>query len=187
MRFRIALPVFLSCAAFVAFAGEPARPSPPLVIQQPGGLNMQLSQFHGKIVLLAFIHTTCPHCQELTGKLISVARDYEAKGVQVVECAFNMNAGLMVPAFTARFQPNFPVGWADNNTVMAYLGRSVTDPRPFYVPHLVFIDRQGMIQGDFAGESEFMRNPEVNIRAELDQMVKAPAPKPAATARTKSH
>jgi peroxiredoxin len=177
---RTALFSMLGLAALTAAAQtapQPAaKPSPLLTIQRPGGQDIQLSQYRGKIVLLAFIHTTCPHCQELTRELIPIAHDYEARGVQVVECAFNQNAGQLVTAFIQQFQPPFPVGWTDNDTVMGYLGRSILDTRMFFVPHLVFLDRRGMIQGDFAGESEFMRTPDASIRGELDKLLKAGGP-----------
>ena len=170
----LTVPLALFCAAaFTVTAGEPAKPSPPLTIQRVGSPAVQLSQFRGKIVLLAFISTTCPHCQALTQMLSPIAREYEARGVQVVACAFNPNADQLVGAFIQQFAPAFPVGWADNNTVMVYVGRSVMDTTPFYVPHLVFLDRRGLIQGDFAGESDFMKAPEPNIRAELEKLLKA--------------
>jgi len=170
---RTVFVVMLGLAAFTA-AGQPAaKPSPPLAINRPGSPAIQLTQYRGKIVLLAFIHTTCPHCQELTRELIPIAREYEARGVEVVECAFNLNADQLVAGFIQQFQPPFPVGWSDNNTVMGYLDRSILDTTPFYVPHLVFLDRRGTIQGDFAGESEFMRTPDASIRAELDRLLKA--------------
>jgi len=157
-------------------AMELGKPSPALTIQGSGRPAMKLTEFRGKVVLLAFIHTTCPHCQQLTTTtLVPVAREYAPRGVQVVECAFNQGAGELVGAFAQQFQTPFPVGWTDYSTVMAYLGRSPNDQRPFFVPHLVFLDRQGNIQGDYAGESDFMKTPEPNIRKELDRLLKMPA------------
>jgi len=172
MLMRTALAAMLGVAAFTAAAQPAPKPSPALTINRAGSPAIQLSQYRGKIVLLAFIHTTCPHCQELTRELIPIAREYEKRGVQVVECAFNVNADQLVPAFVQEFQPPFPVGWTDNNTVMGYLGRSILDTTPFFVPHLVFLDRRGTIQGDFAGESEFMRTLDASIRAELGKLLK---------------
>lgn len=172
-----------SAAVLTATAAEPAKPSPPLAIQRPGAPPIQLSQYRGKVVVLAFVLTTCPHCQQLTKELNPIAKDYEAKGVQIVECAFNQNAGQLLPAFIQILQPTFPVGFTDNATAMGYLGRNVMDTTPFYVPHLVFIDRQGNIQGDYAGESDFMKTPDASIRAELDKLLKAPS---TASVRSKS-
>jgi len=181
---RTALGALLGLAVLTA-AAQPAaqpeaRPSPPFTIRRVGSPDIQLSQYKGKIVLLVFILTTCPHCQELTRELNPIAREYEARGVQVVECAFNLNAGELVPGFIQQLQPAFPVGWTDNDSVMAYVGRSLVDRRPFFVPHVVFLDRRGMIEGDYAGESDFMKTPAPSIRAELDKMLKAGGAEPPA-------
>src|ERR1051326_507762 len=122
MRMRFALAAVVGLAALTAASQTVSKPSPPLTINRVGSAGIQLSQYRGKIVLLAFIHTTCPHCQELTRELIPIAREYEARGVQIVECAFNQNADQLVTGFIQQFAPPFPVGWTDNNTVMAYLG-----------------------------------------------------------------
>jgi thiol-disulfide isomerase/thioredoxin len=171
---RTALLAF-TCAAVMASAAETPRPSPPLTIQRTGAPAIQLSQYKGKIVVLAFILTTCPHCQELTRQISPIASEYEARGVQFVECAFNQNANMLVPQFVQQLQPSFPVGYTDNDTAMKYFGRTPNDPNTFYVPHVVFLDRTGKIVADYAGESEFMKTPAANIRTQLDKMLKAPA------------
>jgi hypothetical protein len=40
---------------------------------------------------------------------------------------------------------------------------------------MVFLDRRGMIQADYAGESDFFKDPATNIRAELEKLLKAAA------------
>jgi hypothetical protein len=168
----------------LAAADQPARQSPPFAIQRPGAAPLTLSQFRGKIVALAFIQTTCPHCQELTRTLNAVSRDYTPRGVQFLECAFDAGAQRGLPLFTRLFQPTFPVGWADQAAVMSYLQYSVL--LPLYVPHMVFLDKQGVIRGDYAGESAFFRTPEANIRAELDKLLKPasePRKRPTSSAR----
>ena len=52
-----------------------------------------------------------------------------------------------------------------------YLQRTVIDTTPLWVPHLVFLDRGGVIRADIAGDSPFMSNPLANIRAELDKLL----------------
>jgi len=67
MPMRTVFVVMLSLAAFTA-AGQPAaKPSPPLAINRPGSPAIQLTQYRGKIVLVAFIHTT--GFQDLIGHL----------------------------------------------------------------------------------------------------------------------
>ena len=141
---------------------------------------MQLSQYKGKVVALAFIYTTCPHCQHLTGVLNQIAKDYSARGVQVLECAFNADAVQTMPEFLQRFAPQFSAGYATRASVLSYLQYSTDDPRPLYVPHMVFLDRTGVIRGDYPGEGPFFQDPDGNIRKELDKMLQGPTPARAA-------
>jgi len=78
--------VVLLCAALAAtfLCGEVPRPAPDFSIVIPGGKPMLLRALRGKVVLLAFISTTCPHCQHLTQELAGIQRDYAPKGVQII-------------------------------------------------------------------------------------------------------
>jgi hypothetical protein len=108
----------------------------------------------------------------MTSELVPIAKEYQPLGVQFLECAFNDEAPTSVAGFIQQFQPPFPVGYASRDAVYAYLGRSIIDLRALMVPHLVFLDRSGFIQGDFPGESDFMIHPAENVRAELDKLLK---------------
>jgi thiol-disulfide isomerase/thioredoxin len=161
--------------ALIAIAAETPRPSPPLTIERLGAPSVELSQYRGKVVALAFIFTTCSHCQDLTKTLGPLSREYALRGVQVLECAFNDDAKQTMPQFLQQLQPPFPVGFTNRAAAMAYLQRSVLDTRPLYVPHMVFLDRRGIIQADYPGESDFMKDPATNIRAELEKLLKPAA------------
>ena len=145
---------------------------PPFSIVRTGSAPLKLSQYRGKVVALAFIYTTCPHCQHLTTTLNQVAQDYAARGVQVLECAFNDDGVATMAEFLKQFNPLFPVGFGARASVMPYLQYTISDPRPLYVPHMVFIDRAGMIRGDYPGEGPFFQDPDGNIRKELVRVPK---------------
>ena len=173
---RTAILVSLCAAsALIAMAAEPPRPSPPLTIERLGAPAVHLSQYRGKVVALAFISTTCPHCQDLTRLLGPLSREYALRGVQVLECAFNNEAQPNMAAFLQQLQPPFPVGWTSPAAAMAYLQRTILDTRPLHVPHMVFLDRRGIIRADCPGESDFFKDPATNIRAELEKLLKPPA------------
>jgi hypothetical protein len=165
-----------SAAALAAVANIP-RPSPPFSIQRVGAPPLALESLRGKVVLLAFIDTNCSHCQDLTRTLGPISNEYGPRGAQVVECAFNEAARAALPGFMKQFQPPFPVGYCDRASVDAYLQRSVMDITPLYVPHIVFLDRKGVIRADYAGESDFLVKPTENIRKELDKLLSATAAK----------
>jgi len=158
--------------AVTAAAADSARPSPPFSILRTGATPIRLSQYRGKVVALAFIQTTCSHCQQFTTILNILAREYAPRGVQFLECAFNDDAVVTMPEFLERFAPPYPVGYSSQAAVMTYLQRSIIDPRPVYVPHVVFLDRAGIIRAEAAGQSEFFRNPEASMRVELEKLLK---------------
>jgi hypothetical protein len=162
-------------SALTAMAADPPRPSPPLAIERLNAPAVELSQYRGRVVALAFIFTTCSHCQDLTRLLVPLSREYALRGVQVLECAFNDDAKQTMAGFLQQFQAPFPVGWTNRATAMAYLQRTILDARPLYVPHMVFLDRRGIIQADYPGESDFFKDPATNIRAELEKLLKAAA------------
>ena len=173
---RTAILVFLCAAsALTAIAADAPRPSPPLTIERLDASKVEINQYRGKVVALVFISTTCSHCQDLTRLLVPLSREYALRGVQVLECAFNDEAKETMAGFLQQFQPPFTVGWTNRGAAMAYLQRSILDTRPLYVPHMVFLDRRGIIQADYPGESDFMKDPGTNIRAELEKLLKPPA------------
>ena len=75
-----------------------------------------------------------------------------------------------MPEFVRQFQPDFPVGYNDRDTVFAYLQISMLNAG--YVPKMVFIDRQGIIRAQYDGADPFFQNEGPNIRAELDKLLK---------------
>ena len=173
---RTAILTFLcATSALTAIAAEPPRPSPPLTIERLGAPALQLSQYRGKVVALALIFTTCSHCQDLTRTLGPLSREYALRGVQVIECAFNDDAKQTMAQFLDQLQPPFPVGWTNRTAAMTYLQRTIMDTRPLYVPHMLFLDRRGIIRADYPGESDFFKDPATNIRAELEKLLKPPA------------
>jgi thiol-disulfide isomerase/thioredoxin len=168
--------ILLLVAAFCSLAADdPARPSPPLSIQRLNGPEVRLTQFRGKVVALTFILTTCSHCQELTQVLNRLAPQFVPRGVQFVECAINSDAATAMQEFLRRFQPQFPVGWTSEAVARSYVRIPITGGRPLYVPHMVFLDRRGIVRGDFSGETGFFTNSEANIRTELEKLLKADA------------
>jgi len=174
-------------AGLAAQAQQVPRPAGEFAITMPNGQQALLSSYAGKVVVLAFISTTCPHCQKTTQLLSQIQREYASRGVQILGVAFNPEAASLVPGFIAQFHPTFPVGSADRDAVLEYEQASLAKPN--YVPVLIFIDRHRVIraQPEHAGSDDFFSNQEKNIREEIDTLLKEPvASSKSATAR-KAH
>jgi len=157
---------------------EPAVPrkAPEFVFRMPDGSQQLLSTYRGKTVVLAMMFTTCPHCQKISQLLSKIQTEYAAKGVQVLGTVFDQPAATNVVQFQKQFGVNFPLGVSQQGPVLEFLGLPPADP--YFVPILVFIDKRGTIRGQYVGDEKFLSNQEVNIRAEIEKMLKAaPVPK----------
>jgi thiol-disulfide isomerase/thioredoxin len=179
----------LVCLGLIAQGAstEPSRPSPEFPIRLTPSGEVSPTQFKGKVVVLACILTTCPHCQAAVGMLSGLQREYGLRGLQVLAVAFNPMAGMLVPDFIKQFHPNFPVGWAEHQEVLNYLNHSTITP--LYSPSFVFIDRKGMIRYQRLGDDALMTtDQEKNTRAAIEELLKEPVAKktPVAAGKKKS-
>jgi len=174
--------LYLACSLPAATV---PRPSPEMMIQRYQQAPMQLSQFKGKIVALAFIHTTCSHCQDLTRVLKVIQKDYTARNVTVVACAFEEGVVQNFPGYLKALEPNFPAGIAPETEVKKYLGWNDTRDGILMIPHMVFLDANGVIRGDFDGKDGFYSKMDENIRKQLDKMTKGGTAAPAKAAPKK--
>ncbi|HLM99757.1 MAG TPA: TlpA disulfide reductase family protein [Bryobacteraceae bacterium] len=170
MRFRQSL----AALAFVALASaqQVPRPAGKFAIGTTDGNQILPSQYSGKVVLLAFMFTTCPHCQHTSQILSGIQGEYGDRGLQILGAFFNENAAQLIPGFIAQFHPAFPVGYATRDQVNEYLEHSLV--KPTYVPELVFIDRNGQIRGQFTGTDDFFKDQETSIRNLVESLLKEP-------------
>lgn len=166
--------------AAVASAGAQTLPrkAPEFAINTVDGKSISLSQYKGKPLVVAFILTTCSHCQHTIELLSKLQPAYAAKGVQVVASAIDQGVQSAVPLFIKNFHPPFPVGYnLDGGAVLEFCGYS-RDHLP-HMPILLFIDRQGMVRAQHEGSEEkdfFNDRQEDNLRAAIDALAGAAAP-----------
>jgi len=172
LRHSVSVFVLLLAGLSASYAQQVPRPAGEFAITMPNGKVTLLSQYKGKVVVLAFISTTCPHCQHTTEILSAIQNEYASRGVQILAAAFNPNAVQLVPGFIAQFRPTFPVGSADRDSVMEYEQASLAKPN--YVPDLIFIDRNRVIRAQYMGDQDFFRDQDKNIRQTIDMLLKEP-------------
>jgi cytochrome oxidase Cu insertion factor (SCO1/SenC/PrrC family) len=130
-----------------------------------------LSQFKGKLVVVAFIQTTCQHCLESTKILNQIQNDYAAKGVQILQGAFNPEAEAGLPAFVRQYKQPYPVGLISIDDVVTFAGIAETD-RPTS-PVLLVVDKNGNIRSRYFGrDAIFQGDQNKNIRAEIEKYLK---------------
>ena len=173
-----------AAAVLIAAGAQIPRKAPEFNINLNGGRRLALSSYRGKGVVLAFILTTCSHCQATTGILNKLQAEYGARGLQVIESAIDQGAEAFVPRFVQQFGPTFPVGFNNFQDAQTFMEHSPM--LIFHVPGLVFIDRQGNIVAQYEGDDPDMSEAvqEKNLRVRIEQVLN-PTAAPAKTAAKK--
>ena len=160
-----------------ALGAATPRPASDLVIHLKDGKDLRVSQFKGKPTVLAFILTTCPHCQKTVGFLSKAQGEFGARGLEIVATAIEEAAAKNLPGFLATFNPPFPVGYnTDQKIILEFL-----EHPPMLLlkmPVLVFIDARGIVRAQYEGDAPFLEEDkqEQNIRREIEALLTGMAP-----------
>ena len=148
-------------------ADLPAKAS-NFTINLVDGKTLPLSQYKGHPIVLAFILTSCPHCQMTIGVLSKLQNEYRPRGLQVLASAIEADAQAHVPLFVKNFAPSFPVGY--NTGAVADSLIHPTGKLPM-MPLLGFIDKQGYLRAQHEGEEPFFNDLEQNLRKEIEALL----------------
>ena len=156
-------------AATAAAVAPVPRKSPEFTITEGPNRESLLSSYRGKVVVLAFVHTTCIHCQQFSALLTKLHKQLGPKGFQPVDVAWNQNAAALVPGFVKQIGIDFPVGYSDWDPIMSYLGFTVMD-RPV-VPLIVVIDKKGVIRAQSPPQGDPNLQDEAKLKAMIENLL----------------
>ena len=179
----IASAAFLALSVTALTAAPPAMPrkSPEFTIMDPSGKQILISSFKGKVLVLPFMFTTCPHCQHEAQMLTKLQKDYGARGLQVLGTVFNDANGPMATQFVNEFGIGFPVGWASRDSVISYLSIPIMDR--WVVPQVAVIDRKGNIVAQSASTGTPELQDETYLRTLVEKLLKETATSTGAAAK----
>ena len=171
MRLLTTLTAFVALGVS-AFAAPPLpRAAKELEIDQPNGKHLLLSSLRGKVVIVQFLYTTCPHCQAYSQVLTKMQNEYGARGFQALGVAFNEADQRMV----ANYIQQYKVGSSGRPGVVRgyrpeFLGFNLADQ--VWVPQIALIDKKGQIreQTEPKPETEALQN-EAHLRASIEKLL----------------
>ena len=144
MRFRVAL---LILALLPAFAQNPmGRRAPGFSLPDMKLKQHDLQDYRGKVVLLDFMQTQCPNCQELTGRLEQVKAKLGDK-VQIFSVVTAPETQSTVAAYVARFKSTSTFLFDCGQMSASYLQITPQNPS-VHVPRLLIVDKSGYIRRD---------------------------------------
>jgi len=148
-----------------AHGAQLPRAAPPLKFISHNGQQIDLASYKGKVVLLEWLMTTCPHCQESSRILSKIQTEFAAKGVQVLGVAIDAGAGQKLPDYVRKYATTFPVGVLPHTVATDFLQASVM--APLMMPQVVIVDRQGQIREQYAGDDKWHQQAEKNLRSAI--------------------
>jgi hypothetical protein len=175
---KIAVSAVVLSSLLLAQQPHVPRKASDIGIQTGTDKYVWLSEQSGRTCVLAFILTTCPHCQFTVGLLNKIQKDYADKGVVVLATAVEPMSSLHIPDFVKEFKPQFTVGYNEESYIQKFLGRPESEP--MFFPQLAFVDKNGMIQAEFAGDDPALAKDiqEKSLRDTLEKTLKAGAARP---------
>ena len=171
-------------AALALGAQEVPRTALDLRVNTLDGKGIAIAQYRGKALVVAFILTTCPHCQHTVGVLSRLQPRYEAKGLEMLAVAVNREAPGAIPAFIETVHPAFPVAYlTDANAVTGFC-----EIPPRHIPQMpivLFIDREGTIRQQHEGSEPFFEDgrQEQHLSAAIEELLTPRAKTSAPAAR----
>jgi thiol-disulfide isomerase/thioredoxin len=125
------------------------RPSKEFAVVTPQGQQILLSSLRGKVAVVQFLFTWCPHCQAFSKVLTQLNNEYASRGFQALGVAFDDDDPKTPPikekaSAYAQTYAGFPVGFSTRGPVLSYLG--ISELERIGVPQIVVIDRKGVIR-----------------------------------------
>lgn len=186
MRSLTVLAAFVAIGAGAYAASPVPRPAKELEIVEPSGKHDLLTSYRGKVVVVQFLFTTCPHCQAYSQFLTKLQKEYGPRGFQALGGAFNEANESMVNAYLHQYNVGFPIGPMARDTVLSFMGFSIMDR--LVVPQIAVIDRKGMIveQTEANPPGEAPLQVESHIRGLIEKLL-AEGSHGAAHSTTSSH
>ncbi len=174
---RAILSLFLLAAVGLAPAANVPRPSPEFGFELPGGKQVLLSQYKGKVVMMGFFLTTCPHCKDTAKVIEKLYKEYGAQGFQPLGVCINDMAKMLTADFNREQGVTFPVGYGPRDSAYGYLQHPTM--LQLYMPAIVMIDRKGTIVGQYPGGDPIfganLQEREKNLRKLIEDTLKGGA------------
>jgi peroxiredoxin len=144
MRFLRPLFVLLLCAASLA-AADPTRRAPGFSLVDMNGQMRDLADYRGKVVILEFMQSTCPHCATFIEILRNVDRRFPGK-VQVLAIANPpADSPQTLRQYIAGHKITYPVMLDCGQMAYTYVLKGNID-----LPTIYVIDGNGMIRSQYA-------------------------------------
>lgn len=118
--------------------------APGFTLKNLKGMEVNLKEFRGKVVLLNFWATWCPPCRIEIPSMVELYKKYKDRGLEIIGVNLDKLGKSEVEKFSHEHKINFPVLLNPSGDVASLYGVVV-------LPTTVFLDRDGKIKGRISG------------------------------------
>lgn len=126
-------------------------PAPSAIMQNEikmlDGSTFKLEDKKGKVILVNMWATWCGPCIGEMPHFIELQEKYKDKGFEVIGLDSDDESKDDIEAFSAKQKLNYQLGWADGKLLMEFVKLSKLQG----IPQSIIIDREGRLNGVFAG------------------------------------
>ena len=180
----VILSLGLASELSVQAAAPVPRPSKEFTVAPPQGQQILLSSLKGKVAVVQFLFTWCPHCQAFSKMLTQLNSEYGPRGFQALGVAFEDDVTKEKAVMYGQQYAGFPVGVSSRTTVFNYLGLSELER--IGVPQIVVIDRKGVIREQSSSEGGGPLGSPEHLKPLIESLLAegAPAKSPAKSSDT---
>jgi len=137
------LAIVLLCAMALSGA-DTLRRAPGFCLPDQTGQWKDLADYRGKVVVLEFMQSTCPHCAAFVPVLTSLQQKYAGR-LAVISVAMAPDPPQAVVQFAAGHKLTYPLLYDSGQMTMSYVRAQSVD-----FPTVFLIDAAGMIRGNWA-------------------------------------
>jgi peroxiredoxin len=121
---------------------EPGFTAPDFSLPDLSGREIRLSQFRGKPILLYFWQSTCPDCRKALPEVLSLREELKTKGLVLLTVNLDYYEEDLRNYLDRLGDVDFPILRGSYEAAMKVVDLFQVP----YVPHIVFLDRRGVIR-----------------------------------------
>lgn len=168
---RLAAGLFLCCALL---AGDlSGRRAPGFSLPDSTFKQYDPQDFRGRILVLDFMRTDCPHCRVFSGVLEQVKAKYGDK-VMILSIVTPPDNTSTVSRYLTTQLVTSPILFDSGQVTASYFKATPANPS-IALPHVFLIDGEGIIRNDFPYRPETKPIFEgQGLFAEIDKLLNAP-------------
>jgi len=134
----------LICSVALAGAQSPRR-APGFALPDTKLHFHDLADYRGRVLVLEFMQTTCPHCAKFADILAQVHGKYGDKVAVLAVTNVNTDRPQQIDQYTSGHKITYPVVMDQGQMMFSY----VLSPQGADVPHVYVIDANGFIRADY--------------------------------------